>query len=141
MTRKSFSSQNSIGFINFKIVLIHGRNHGMLRAISFMIKQSVEASQRAMKSSFGGISICNASSISLRMKIMAEAYSALPCHCWLQWLLNFLIVKWRFTSCTPHKVISNRNVQIREIKLVTVRQSIEFGRNKIVIGVMGRNHP
>ena len=74
--RKVFSSQNSIGFINFKIVLIHGHNHDVLQAM----------------------------------------------------------------SCTPRKVVSIRNIQIREIKLVTLRQFIEFGGNNIVIGAMGRNH-
>ena len=92
--------QNSIRFINFRIVLIHRRNHGVLQAISCM--------KRAKNPRSGGISICNASGMSLRMKIMAEAYSALPCDWWLQWFLSFLIVKWRFTSCTPHKVVSDR---------------------------------
>ena len=40
-----------IGFINFRIVFIHGHNHGVLQVMSFMIKQSVEASQIAMESS------------------------------------------------------------------------------------------
>ena len=75
------------------------------------------------------------------MKIRAEAYSALPCHCWLQWFLNFLIVKWRFTSCTPPKVVSIRKHPNQENQICDGSTIHWIWGNKIVIGVMGMNHP